>query len=110
MPRKKARKTNRKSRREEDIFDLDFDIPKIEVPETEILSLNFGFPQQKKINPNKIPKVKLVGILSKQLSTNQMYQALIRLGKHRLGPSTSDYKYGRLFFIYAEGKVGWLKS
>lgn len=82
MPRKKARKT--RSSRKEDIFGLDFDIPKIEIPEIEIPSLDFGPPEQKKINPNKIPKVKLIGILSRQLSTNQIYQALIRLGKHRL--------------------------
>ncbi|CAD7768288.1 hypothetical protein FHEFKHOI_00188 [Candidatus Methanoperedenaceae archaeon GB50] len=84
MPRKKARKTNRKSRREEDIFGLDIDMPKIEIPEIEIPSLDLGPPEQKKIDPNKIPKVKLIGILSRQLSTNQTRQALIRLGKHRL--------------------------
>ncbi|MHC1572347.1 MAG: hypothetical protein ACXQTM_08400 [Methanosarcinales archaeon] len=84
MPRKKARKTNRKSRREEDIFGLDIDMPKIEIPEIEIPSLDLGPPEQKKIDPNKIPKVKLIGILSRQLSTNQTHQALIRLGKHRL--------------------------
>lgn len=78
MPRKKTRKTGRKSRRkEEDIFG--FEIPKIETP-----SLDLGFPEQKRIDPKKIPKVKLVGILSRQLSTNQIYQSLIRLGKHRL--------------------------
>ena len=84
MPRKKARKTNRKSRREEDIFGLDIDMPKIEIPEIEIPSLDLGPPEQKKIDPNKIPKVKLIGILSRQLSTKQTRQALIRLGKHRL--------------------------
>ncbi len=110
MPGKKTRKTRRKSRRkEEDIFG--FEIPKIEIPsfdfgsstqrktkrksrkddifnldipKIEIPSLDLGFSEQKRIDPNKIPKVKLVGILSRQLSTNQIYQSLIRLGKHRL--------------------------
>ena len=101
MARKKTRKIRRKkTRKKEDIFGLD--IPKIEVPKIEIPSFDFGstprktrkkskkvddtfglgfdipslrsnFPEQKKINPNKIPKPKLVDILSKQLSTNQIF-------------------------------------
>lgn len=99
------RKTKRKGRKEEDIFGLDFDMPKMEMP-----SLDFGFPEQKKIAPNKIPKVKLVGILSRQLSTNQIYQSLIRLGKHRLADeflSEVEFvnkKYDKML-MEVEGKV-----
>jgi len=75
----KQRRTTRKSRRREDIFGLDFEMPKIDAP-----PLDFGLDEQKKMNLNKISKVKLVEILSRQLSTNQIYQSLIRLGKHRL--------------------------
>ncbi|HID28366.1 MAG TPA: hypothetical protein EYP22_11280 [Methanosarcinales archaeon] len=132
-----ARKTRRKrARKEEDIFG--FDIPKIEVPKIEMPSLDFGsptprktrkksrkvedtfgldfpsldlgFPEQKKIDPNKIPKPKLVDILSRQLSTNQIYQSLIRLGKHRLADeflSEVEFvnkKYDKML-MEIEGKV-----
>lgn len=115
MPRKKTRKT-RSSRREEDgvhpqnIFGLDIDMSKIEIPEIEIPSLDFGPPEQKKIDPNKIPKVKLVGILSRQLSTNQIYQVLIRLGKYRLADEFLNEiefvnkKYDKML-MKIEGKV-----
>ncbi|RLG18324.1 hypothetical protein DRN75_02040 [Nanoarchaeota archaeon] len=111
MTRKKTRKSGRKgSRRKEDAFGLG--IPEMEIPsfnlgfsqekkttrsrkrenpfsleipkiETPPLDLSLGV-EQRRIDPNKMPKVKLIGILSKQLSTNQIYQSLIRLGKHRL--------------------------
>ncbi len=107
MPRKKPKK--RKSKGKEDIFGLDFDTPKIEVPEIKI-PLDFGLDQeQKRIDPNKIPKVKLVGILSKQLSINQVYQSFIRLGKHRMAEeflSETDFinkKYDKML-LKIEGK------
>ena len=92
MARKKSkRKTKRKTRRKkDDFFDFGFDMPKIDVPEIEmpkmeLPSLALGFEQrQRKVAPSKIPKAKLVGILSQALSTEQIYRSLIRLGKHRL--------------------------
>jgi len=85
MQRKKTRKTGRGA--EDDIFGLDIEVPKIEIPKIEVPTIDFGTQSQKKIDPNKIPKIKLVGILSRQLSTNQVYQLLIRLGKHKLAES-----------------------
>ena len=78
MPRGRKTRSKRKEKKE-DIFGLDLDIPKIEVQ-----PLDFGLGERKKINPKKIPKIKLVEILSRQLSTDQIYRSLIRLGKHRL--------------------------
>ena len=69
-PSKKTKRTERRSKRIEGTPSFDFG-----------LDLN---NEQKKIDPNKIPKVKLIGILSRRLSTNQIYRSLIRLGKHRL--------------------------
>ncbi len=97
------RKTTRKSKRREDIFSLD--IPKIET------SFDFGLgAEEKKTDPNKIPKVKLVGILSRRLSTNQIYQSLIRLGKHKLADEFlneikwTNKKYDKML-MEIEGKV-----
>ena len=78
---------------------MDFGIP----------SLDLGLDEQKKIDPNKIPKVKLVEILSRRLATNQVYQSFIRLGKHRLAEnflSEIDFvnkKYDRIL-LEIEGK------
>jgi len=75
----------KKERRENDIFSLDFDISEVETPKIDIPSLYLDFGQeQEKIDPNKIPKTKLIEILSRQLSINQIYHSIIRAGKHRL--------------------------
>jgi len=58
----------RMSKKGKDAFDLDFGMPKIEIPEIEMPSLDFGL-EQRKIDLSKIPKIELIGILSKQLST-----------------------------------------
>jgi len=93
------KKVGRKNKKK-DTFDLNFDVP----------PLNLDHQEQKRINPSKIPKVKLVGILSKQLSINQVYQSLIRLGKHRLADeflSEVEFvnkKYGKML-MEIEGKV-----
>jgi len=83
MPRK-AKKTRKKSRGEESSFGLDFDIPKIEIPKVEIPPLDFGLTEHREVDPNKLSKFELIGILSRELSTDQIYRAFIRLGKHRL--------------------------
>ena len=57
-------------------------MPKIEIP---FLDLS----REQRIDPNKIPKVKLVEILSRNLSTKQIYRELIRLGKHKLAEDFS---------------------
>ena len=95
----KQRRTTRKSKRTEDTFGLDFNFP----------SPDLGLDKQEKIDPNKIPKVKLIGILSRRLTTNQVYQSLIRLGKHGLAENFSseinfvNKKYDKML-LEIEGK------
>jgi len=88
---RKKRKSKRRSKRrkEEDILGLGYgidipqiEIPKIEVPRIEIPTLEA--PERKPINPNKLSKIQLVSILAKSISSNQLYSALIKLGRHRL--------------------------
>ncbi len=81
--------STQKKKRNKEANDLDLDISQI-IPS----SIDLGFSGQKRININKIPKVELVGILSKKLSENQIYQALIRLGKYKLAENfTSEIEF-----------------
>ena len=58
------------------------DIPKIEIPQVEIPTLEVS--ERKPINPNKLSKIQLVSILTRYISSNQLYSALIKLGRHKL--------------------------
>ncbi|MCD6371324.1 MAG: hypothetical protein J7L39_01235 [Candidatus Aenigmarchaeota archaeon] len=61
----------------------DTTLPTIEFPKIEF-PIEFNSSSEDKPDLSKIPKIKLISILSKQLSTEQIYRSLIRLGKHRV--------------------------
>lgn len=86
MPSKKHNKKRRTAG--EDIFGFDlpeFDIPQLEIPPLDLdLDITSGLETEKQIDPNKMPKSKLIEFLASQLSSDQIYRSLIRLGKHKL--------------------------
>ncbi|MEM5791034.1 MAG: hypothetical protein QXP77_03235 [Candidatus Aenigmatarchaeota archaeon] len=57
---------------------FEFDIPNIEIPEIEIPF------EEEKIPSSKMSKPKLIEILSEKLTSEEIYRALIRLGKHKI--------------------------
>lgn len=85
--KKSRRRTKRKRRNDVWGFDYGIDIPQIEVPKVEIPRIEvptLEIPERKPINPNKLSKIQLVSILARSISSNQLYSALIKLGRHRL--------------------------
>ena len=83
--RRKRRKSKRKTYTND--FGFDIEIPRVEIPKVELPKIeypSFEVPERKPINPNKLSKIQLVSILSRSVSSNQLYNALIKLGRHRL--------------------------
>lgn len=84
--KRKQRKSSRRKRYTND-FGFGIDLPRIEIPKVEIPKIgypSFEVPERKPINPNKLSKIQLVSILTKSVSSNQLYSALVKLGRHRL--------------------------
>lgn len=115
MPRKKLGKTRKRQRGIEDTG-FGFGIPSTRIPTLDMPTIkpapipDLTFPEQEKIDPNKIPKIRLIGILSKKLSVDEIYKSLVRLGKDKLantfmnGVKSVNEKYDKML-MGVDGKV-----
>jgi len=110
MSRKRRK---RKKQRQEDPFSITVDIPKVEVPRIEIPKVEIptvSLEEERKPDPRQLSKIQLVSILAHRLSENQIYRALIALGRQRLAQNfireieLLDDKYRKLM-QKMEGKV-----
>lgn len=63
------------------------EVPEIEVPEIEIPEIETPAPlvkEEREPSPHQLSKIQLVSILARRLSDDQIYRALIALGRQRL--------------------------
>mgnify|MGYP000371376145 CR=1 FL=1 len=75
--RKKRRKSRGKAPN-----DFDFDIPSLEIPEIKIPI--FETTKEKKVDPNRLSRIELISALVDSISSEELYRALIRLGRGKL--------------------------
>ena len=75
------RKKRRKSRRSTST-DFGLDIPTVEIPEIKIPT--FEMTKERKIDPNKLSRIELISALVDSISSEELYRALIRLGRGKL--------------------------
>ncbi len=87
MPKRKTsqKSSSRRKTNVREPFDLTMEPFRIEVPKIEIPSFDLATaPERKRINPNKLSRLQLIGILSQKLSWKEIYDALYRLKKEKL--------------------------
>ena len=75
----KSKKGRRSRRKTSDEFG--FDIPAFEIPEIKIPT--FEATREKKVDPNKLSRIELISKLVDSISSEELYRALIRLGRGR---------------------------